>query len=585
MTILVREQSIGARRLAAALLTSTALCGSLHAQNAAIALPDGGRFVAGQGEIGTPQDNKLTITQSSDRAVIDWQTFSIGQGGTVDFQNGSGATLNRIIGGDLTRIMGTLRATGSVYLVNPQGVVVGEAGLITTGGSFVASTLNIGNDAFMKGGVLRFKADDGAADVEVRNLGRITATGGDVLLISRSVKNESAVTAPKGAVGLAAGAEVLIRESGDGQQGLVRVAGASGDVINLGTLDAVQAELRAAGGNVFALAGNNGELVRATGVEVRGGRVWLTAPAGTVTINTEVSARDADGSGGAVEVEAQKITHQGSISVAGSAGAGGRVVLLGNDIELTGARIDASGETGGGYVRVGGGRLGGEGLPEADLLSADKLTTILADARQSGDGGDVVLWSRKSTVFPGFISARGGAASGNGGEVEVSSRGYLAYTGRTDLRPVAATGAFGNLLLDPYNIIISNGSSTAIKSANGFTVNQNDSIINVTDHARPLHRLGERQRQCRPDGRADLRQGGAIGSDRHLRRAAGRVWRWRGSSASFCVIMPRSFGLTRSGAWTWWTIKGSSCSSCRSWSATRQPRCIWTRPVSRLCRA
>ena len=85
----------------------------------------------------------LTVSQSSSKAIVDWSSFSIGQGGTVQFDNGSGATLNRVTGTSVSSIDGLLSATGSVYLINPNGVIVGKTGVVNTGGSFVASTLDV----------------------------------------------------------------------------------------------------------------------------------------------------------------------------------------------------------------------------------------------------------------------------------------------------------------------------------------------------------------------------------------------------------------------------------------------------------
>jgi large exoprotein involved in heme utilization and adhesion len=82
-------------------------------------LPQGGHFVAGTGSIGT-QGITETITQTSQRGIIDFNSFSIGKSGTVKINNGMGATLDRVTGGNLSQIMGTLSATGSVYLVNPR---------------------------------------------------------------------------------------------------------------------------------------------------------------------------------------------------------------------------------------------------------------------------------------------------------------------------------------------------------------------------------------------------------------------------------------------------------------------------------
>ncbi|MBV9113837.1 MAG: filamentous hemagglutinin N-terminal domain-containing protein, partial [Hyphomicrobiales bacterium] len=145
------------RTLLASLAASTALVGAATAAHAgspaaipANMLPQGGHFVAGAGTIGT-QGLTETITQSSQRGIIDFNSFSIGKSGTVKINNGTGATLNRVTGGNLSQILGTLSATGSVYLVNPQGVVVGKSGVITTGGTFLASSLDISNQNFMAG--------------------------------------------------------------------------------------------------------------------------------------------------------------------------------------------------------------------------------------------------------------------------------------------------------------------------------------------------------------------------------------------------------------------------------------------------
>src|SRR4051794_3516700 len=113
-----------------------------HAAFGAGVLPQGGHYVAGAGTVSL-QGNTLTVTQpNSSRGVIDWSSFSIGNGNTVTIDNGSGATLNRVTGNTRSALLGNLNATGSVYLINPQGVLIGRSGVISTGGRFVASTLD-----------------------------------------------------------------------------------------------------------------------------------------------------------------------------------------------------------------------------------------------------------------------------------------------------------------------------------------------------------------------------------------------------------------------------------------------------------
>jgi filamentous hemagglutinin family protein len=141
-------------------LTLLAATVSAHAGQKPV-LPQGGSFVAGSGAIaGT--GNALTITQTSLRGIIDWSSFSIGRGYLVQFQNGSGATLNRVTGTQQSWLAGTLSASGSVYLINPNGVLIGKNGVIKIGGSFVASTLDTPDAAFMQGGALTLSGSSSA---------------------------------------------------------------------------------------------------------------------------------------------------------------------------------------------------------------------------------------------------------------------------------------------------------------------------------------------------------------------------------------------------------------------------------------
>lgn len=455
------------RRFRMILLSSAAVLLPVGAAMGQTTLPKGGAFVAGAGTIGQ-SGTAMTIDQTTARGVIDWKSFSIGQGGSVTINNGSGATLNRVTGGELSTILGTLKATGTLYLINPQGVVVGATGTVVAGGDFVASTHDVANEHFMRGGTLLFTGDSSGT---VRNLGKISSTGGDVILIAREVTNAGTIQAPRGTVGLAGGQEVLLTEGGkDGERVFVRVG--PGRVDNQGTVEAAQAELKAAGGNVYALAGNNGGVVRATGTEIRQGRIWLTAPSGDVTNAGTLEARNADGSGGWVTVAAERgtATHQGAIDVrgAGPARDGGTAVVTGERVTLIGrSRIDASGTGKGGTVLAGGDWQGGRDpakkivpppIPAAKRLAMQSGATISADggiAGGKGDGGAVVLWSDEETRFAGTVSARGGAAGGDGGRVETSGRDALRATGTVDAQAPAGKG--GQWLLDPRNVTITAG--------------------------------------------------------------------------------------------------------------------------------
>ncbi|WP_235026070.1 two-partner secretion domain-containing protein [Caballeronia arationis] len=286
-------------------MLSAILCAlSVHGTSALAAgpMPNGGQFVAGAGTISSSGAG-LNITQSTPRAIIDWRSFSIGNRNSVSVNNSTGATLSRVTGTTPSVIEGRLSATGSFYLLNPQGVLIGANGVVTTGGRFVASTLDVGNDAFMSGGPLTLT---GSSDGAVVNLGKINSSGGDVFLISRKLTaNGGSILAPNGTVELATGAQVLLKDSASGLQVFVQ-AGSQGDVVNNGTIRAAQIDLEAADGNVFALAGKRGEL-RATGTATRDGHVWLVAESGAVHQQALVVATNADGSGGTVDTNANAL--------------------------------------------------------------------------------------------------------------------------------------------------------------------------------------------------------------------------------------------------------------------------------------
>ncbi len=466
-----------------ALSASLAFAPNLSSAFAAGATPSGGQFAAGAGAI-VPTANGLSIAQSTSRGIIDWQSFSIGQGNAVNIANGSGATLNRVTGGNISNIAGSLTSTGSVYVINPAGIVVMPTGQVVTTGSFVASTRDVSNSSFMAGGAQNFK---GTSNGTVVNQGSITSANGDVILVGQSVTNSGQISAPKGTVGLAAGDDILLQPSSDPE---ITINAGTGDATNSGNIAAAQAELAAAGGNVYALATNNGGVIRATGSATKDGHVYLTA-GGNVTVTGTVSATNADGSGGTVKAIAGGTT--GTLSVAGAVNVsaisatakGGTATLTGNTVNIgSTAIISANGGTDGGNIFIGGDRHGGTDpsvalsvtpIPNAQYTTVSAGANIAANGGwvagtllgAAGNGGNVVVWSNISTDYAGAISAQGGASGGNGGFVEVSGE-QLAFTGTVNT--LAPLGAAGTLLLDPSDVTIVSNTDT-----NGTTATTHES--------------------------------------------------------------------------------------------------------------
>ena len=113
--------------------------------------PTGGQVAAGSASINTVPGT-VTINQQSNIAIINWQTFSIGAGELTKFvqPSSTSAALNRVLGGQISTIDGTLSANGQIYLINGNGIVVGPGGVVSAN-SFIASTRDIADSDFLSG--------------------------------------------------------------------------------------------------------------------------------------------------------------------------------------------------------------------------------------------------------------------------------------------------------------------------------------------------------------------------------------------------------------------------------------------------
>ena len=419
-------------RVLALVIGALAIPGGIEAAE----LPAGGEITAGMGLMHQSGSN-LTITQDSSRLAIDWQSFSIGEGASVRFNQPSSdaVALNRVLGSDVSVIQGALDANGQVFLINPNGVLFTSTARVNAGG-LVSSTLDLSKEDFLAG---RYRFD-GESENRVINRGSITtANGGTVALLAAKVENTGRIVAPQGQVMLGAGNTVTLDLGGP-------------------------ARLQVEQGAVDALIENGGA------IRADGGTVLLTAKAaedvaGMVINNTGIleARTSAIGEDGSIVLLGERgtVAVAGSIDVSAGAGAGGKAVVTGERVVIAdGARLDAAGAQGGGEIYVGGGWQG----QDPDLRRAVTTTiaagaTIEASAGDSGDGGTVVVWSDGETRFAGSIKAAGG----NGGRVEVSGKETLGFTGEVD------TGG-GTLLLDPADIVVQSAAGDASNSFSGAQI-------------------------------------------------------------------------------------------------------------------
>ncbi|HKV00353.1 MAG TPA: filamentous hemagglutinin N-terminal domain-containing protein, partial [Vineibacter sp.] len=434
--------------VAAGLVT---LAARAEAQLSPTQLPTNGRPQVGTQAMIASSGSRMTVTQTSNRGVINWDSFSIGAQAQVTFQQpgASAVTLNQVTGPDPSVIAGRLNANGQLVLVNGAGVVFANGAQVNVG-SLIAATARVANpQTFMKGGTIQFDRPSANPNAEISNAGTITVRdGGLVGLVGPSASNSGTINARLGRVTIGGSETFTVDLAGDG-------------LVNFQIGQPVSQQPRDAQGNKKPLASNTGT------INADGGIVTLTARAAgavvdnVINVGGAIRARAVSQEGGTVVFggeDNQTVTMSGTVDVSGKGAGqrGGKVIATsrGGIVNLAAStQIDASGHSGGGAVNIGGSYQGKGPLPNARNTTVQPGAQINADATGRGNGGTVVVWADNATVFGGMISARGGPKGGDGGFVEVSGKNHLDYRGAVDLR--ATAGTIGRLLLDPGDLVIS----------------------------------------------------------------------------------------------------------------------------------
>lgn len=267
------------------------------------ASPTGAQVTSGSASI-AQNGSITTINQSTNKASINWNSFSIAPSETVNFVQPSAqsVTLNRVVGATSSLIQGAMNANGQVFLLNPNGVLFANGSQINVGG-LVASTLNI-TDANFQAGKYIF---EGNSQNSIINMGSITtAQGGYVAMMGKHVANEGTIVATMGNVQMASGEKISLNLNGNS---LVKLT------IDKGTLNALvenKGLIQADGGQVYLttqalntiLDGmvNNTGVIEAQTLNNVTGKVVLYAHGGTANISGTVDAR-----GGFVETSGTKL--------------------------------------------------------------------------------------------------------------------------------------------------------------------------------------------------------------------------------------------------------------------------------------
>jgi filamentous hemagglutinin family protein len=416
---------------------------------AANALPSGASVNSGSVAISSTSSSNaatMTITQSSDKASVNWNSFNIGSAAHVNVQQNSASSvlLNRVAGNDPSQIFGKLSANGQVILINPNGIVFGSGGSVTAS-AFTASTFGLSEQDFANN-KYKFTRSGSAAGVTVKEGATLNATapGGYIALIGASVDNQGRISTQQGAVVLAAGESVTLPASLTNN-------------ISVPLSGKVRLELLPS--TINAMVANSGTIT------TEGGQVLMQAAA----LSDAVAS----------------ITHTGTIDTTGAQGGAVTVLADGGVIKATGSiTANSSGNDEHGKQRKGG----------DIIIGRDEETGVLAHAT---DVSGAKLESKG-----GFVETSGDYLKTDG--ISVKAKDWLldptdinivaAGTLTPDIVPSNVGGISGTttfqetagintseVLTSTIKSAIDNGTNVTISTANSAPGANGSGNINIVD--------------------------------------------------------------------------------------------------------
>ena len=153
----------------------------------ALALPSQGSYDNSSTAAITTADSTMSITGKSTNNVLNWQSFSIAKGETVAFDSNN--YLNLVNDSTKSTIYGTLTGGGTIYLVNPNGILFGSTAQVNVG-HLVASTRPISevdSTDFTSSGTNPLSSTASSAAGDIINQGSlqansVTLEGNDIVL-------------------------------------------------------------------------------------------------------------------------------------------------------------------------------------------------------------------------------------------------------------------------------------------------------------------------------------------------------------------------------------------------------------------
>ncbi len=371
-----------------------------------------------------PAQSTYTVTTTTERTIIDFETFSLDLGELTYIDQPDPLTsiiLIRISSNEISTLSGYLFSNASIYFVNPNGVIIGPRGICQATQTLI-STLDLSsNQDFLDNTPLTFA---GSSLATIDNQGYIEGRGYLTSLIGKFLLNSGTLVSSSGNIEI--GAAISVTLDPTTYQLTINPAEpmtpAGTGVTNPGDIVGTHVDILADGPLYTDGIDHSGQ-IDGKAAMTADGHVILNALGGTTQLNS------------------------GSISSIGTHNVGGAIQVLGSFVTLTGqTELITEGLSSGGPIFIGG-SMGGldPTIANAATTLVEPDVVIRASALAQGNGGDVSIFGTTSATFQGTIYTKGGGQSGNGGNVEISQNPTFAGT----VIQTALHGETGILTLDP----------------------------------------------------------------------------------------------------------------------------------------
>lgn len=352
-------------------------------------MPTGMKILEGTGISGIV--GKTFHVICSDDAKIQWDNFSIEEGGHVNFiQSGADAVvINRIEKGKPSEILGKISSNGTVILINTAGVHIKKGGKIESE-SFVASTFSEVN----KNAQGKLEASGKPSEGKVENAGTIEALSGTILLAGGSVVQSGKLAAPLGSIELFS----------FGSKKSQKTPGAA--IYNQGEILAQTIDLHT-NESPYQIAIKTEGTIQAISSSEKKASINIVSENGWIQTNGILLASNEKASGGSININGEQI-------------------ILHEKTEF-----NLNGALGGGSLSIGGDPLSKK--PLSKITYAEKGVRITANATEKGNGGKISLTSEDATLVFCKIEARPIGVGGLPGILDITSKKTCADESEVDL--------------------------------------------------------------------------------------------------------------------------------------------------------